>query len=136
MVRSASSKTIFVSLRVGSLSFFQIEKGIRLMLAPRSARARQLSNPVKSQGIRKRPRSPSFYELLKHRRELWHVYECIGKTELKINLIADAASSLGEDGWELNVRSIPTSSAVFPLPVMCSHCQKKFPLVVQNSSHC
>nr|GFD24341.1 hypothetical protein [Tanacetum cinerariifolium] len=24
--------------------------------------------------------------------------------------------------WELNVRSIPTSSAVFPLPVMCSHC--------------
>nr|GEV71873.1 reverse transcriptase domain-containing protein [Tanacetum cinerariifolium] len=38
--------------------------------------------------------------------------------------------------WELNVRSIPTSSAVFPLPVMCSHCQKKFPLVVQNSSHC
>nr|GFB74708.1 hypothetical protein [Tanacetum cinerariifolium] len=29
-------------------------KGIRLMLAPRSARARQLSNPVKSQGIRKR----------------------------------------------------------------------------------
>nr|GEX57340.1 ribonuclease H-like domain-containing protein [Tanacetum cinerariifolium] len=51
------------------------------------------------------------------------------------NLIADAASSLGEDCWELNVRSIPTSSAVFPLPVMCSHCQKKFPLVVQNSSH-
>nr|GFC44439.1 hypothetical protein [Tanacetum cinerariifolium] len=30
------------------------------MLAPRSARARQLSNPVKSQGIRKRPGSPSF----------------------------------------------------------------------------
>nr|GFC07627.1 hypothetical protein [Tanacetum cinerariifolium] len=30
------------------------------MLAPRSARARQLSNPVKSQGIRKRPESPSF----------------------------------------------------------------------------
>nr|GEW40947.1 hypothetical protein [Tanacetum cinerariifolium] len=51
--------------------------------------------------------------------------------------------------WELNVRSIPTSSVVFPLHVMCSHCQnkfplleesfhcqKKFPLVVQNSSHC
>nr|GFB54323.1 retrotransposon protein, putative, unclassified [Tanacetum cinerariifolium] len=65
------------------------------------------------------------------------------------NLIADAGSSLGEDCWELNVRSIPTSSAVFPLPVMCSyfqkkfplleessHCQKKFPLVVQNSFHC
>nr|GFB80882.1 hypothetical protein [Tanacetum cinerariifolium] len=61
----------------------------------------------------------------------------------------DAASSLGEDCWELNVRSIPTSSAVFLLPVMCSHCQKKFPLleesshcqkkfplVMQNSSHC
>nr|GFA18101.1 reverse transcriptase domain-containing protein [Tanacetum cinerariifolium] len=28
-----------------SLSFFQIDKGIKLMLAPRSARARQLSNP-------------------------------------------------------------------------------------------
>nr|GEX96269.1 hypothetical protein [Tanacetum cinerariifolium] len=37
--------------------------------------------------------------------------------------------------WELNVRSIPTSSAVFPLPVMCSHCQKKFPLL-EESSHC
>nr|GEZ96933.1 hypothetical protein [Tanacetum cinerariifolium] len=44
----------------GSLSFFQIDKGIKLMLAPKSARARQLSNPVKSQGIRKRPGSPSF----------------------------------------------------------------------------
>nr|GEZ44802.1 hypothetical protein [Tanacetum cinerariifolium] len=31
----------------------EIDEGIRLMLAPRSARARQLSNPVKSQGIRK-----------------------------------------------------------------------------------
>nr|GFA13590.1 hypothetical protein [Tanacetum cinerariifolium] len=51
------------------------------------------------------------------------------------NLIADAASSLGEDCWELNVRSIPTSSAVFLLPVMCSHCQKKFPLL-EESSHC
>nr|GEV99507.1 hypothetical protein [Tanacetum cinerariifolium] len=64
-------------------------------------------------------------------------------------LPTDAASSLGEDCWELDVRSIPTSSAVFLLPVMCSHCrkkfpmlkesshcQKKFPLVVQNSSHC
>nr|GEU69918.1 hypothetical protein [Tanacetum cinerariifolium] len=51
------------------------------------------------------------------------------------NLIADAASSLGEDCWELNVRSIPTSSIVFPLPVMCSHCQKKFPLL-EESSHC
>nr|GFB70207.1 reverse transcriptase domain-containing protein [Tanacetum cinerariifolium] len=37
--------------------------------------------------------------------------------------------------WELNVRSIPTSSAFFPLPVMCSHCQKKFPLL-EESSHC
>nr|GEV40758.1 hypothetical protein [Tanacetum cinerariifolium] len=51
------------------------------------------------------------------------------------NLIADAASSLGEDCWELNVRSIPTSSAFFPLPVMCSHCQKMFPLL-EESSHC
>nr|GEZ87436.1 hypothetical protein [Tanacetum cinerariifolium] len=51
------------------------------------------------------------------------------------NLIADAASSLEEDCWELNVRSIPTSSAFFPLPVMCSHCQKKFPLL-EESSHC
>nr|GEX41074.1 hypothetical protein [Tanacetum cinerariifolium] len=51
------------------------------------------------------------------------------------NLIADAASSLGEDCWELNVRSIPTSSVVFPLPVMCSHCQKKFPLL-EESFHC
>nr|GEZ38345.1 hypothetical protein [Tanacetum cinerariifolium] len=39
------------------------------------------------------------------------------------------------DCWELNVRSIPTSSVVFPLPVMCSHCQKKFPLL-EESSHC
>nr|GFB80926.1 reverse transcriptase domain-containing protein [Tanacetum cinerariifolium] len=37
--------------------------------------------------------------------------------------------------WELNVRSIPTSSAVFPLLVMCSHFQKKFPLL-EESSHC
>nr|GFC44844.1 hypothetical protein [Tanacetum cinerariifolium] len=43
-----------------------------------------------------------------------------------------AASSLREDCWELNVRSIPTSSAVFPLPVMCSHCQKKFPLLEEK----
>nr|GEW56350.1 hypothetical protein [Tanacetum cinerariifolium] len=45
---------------------------------------------------------------------------------------ADAASSLGEDCWELNVRSIPTSSVVFPLLVMCSHCQKKFPLLEER----
>nr|GFD46940.1 hypothetical protein [Tanacetum cinerariifolium] len=57
IVLSASSRTIFVSLRAGSLGFFQIDNGIRLMLAPRSAKARQLSNPVKSQGIRKRPGS-------------------------------------------------------------------------------
>nr|GEU99683.1 putative reverse transcriptase domain-containing protein [Tanacetum cinerariifolium] len=43
------------------------------------------------------------------------------------NLIVDAASSLGEDCWELNVRSIPTSSAFFPHSVMYSHCQKKVP---------
>nr|GEX44739.1 hypothetical protein [Tanacetum cinerariifolium] len=51
------------------------------------------------------------------------------------HLIADAASSLGEDCWELNVRSIPTSSAVFPLLVMCFHYQKKFPML-EESSHC
>nr|GEX99644.1 hypothetical protein [Tanacetum cinerariifolium] len=39
------------------------------------------------------------------------------------------------DCWELNARSIPTSSAVFPLLVMCFHCQKKFPLL-EESSHC
>nr|GEX44366.1 putative ribonuclease H-like domain-containing protein [Tanacetum cinerariifolium] len=53
----------------------------------------------------------------------------------EINLIADASSSLVEDCWELNVRSIPTFSVVFPLPVMCSYCQKKFPLL-EESSHC
>nr|GFC76575.1 hypothetical protein [Tanacetum cinerariifolium] len=50
MVRSANSKTIFVTFKVGSLSFFQIDNGIRLMLAPRSARAKQLSNSEKSHG--------------------------------------------------------------------------------------
>nr|GFC13085.1 hypothetical protein [Tanacetum cinerariifolium] len=40
-----------------------------------------------------------------------------------------------QDCWELNVRSIPTSSVVFPLPVMYSYCQKKFPLL-EESSHC
>nr|GFB55988.1 hypothetical protein [Tanacetum cinerariifolium] len=60
IVLSASSKTIFVSLTVGSLSFFQIDNGIRLMLAPKSARAKQLSNSEKSQGIRNLPGSPSF----------------------------------------------------------------------------
>nr|GFC51045.1 reverse transcriptase domain-containing protein [Tanacetum cinerariifolium] len=45
---------------VGSLSFFQIDNGIRLMLAPKSARAKQVSNSKKSQRIRNRPGSPSF----------------------------------------------------------------------------
>nr|GEV85354.1 retrovirus-related Pol polyprotein from transposon TNT 1-94 [Tanacetum cinerariifolium] len=51
IVLSASSKTIFVSFKVGSLSFFQIDNGIKLMLAPKSARAKQLSNSHDEQSL-------------------------------------------------------------------------------------
>ncbi|GJY24283.1 hypothetical protein Tco_0397941 [Tanacetum coccineum] len=43
IVRSANSNTIFVSVRPESLSFFQMDKGMRLILAPKSARANSVS---------------------------------------------------------------------------------------------
>nr|GFB01132.1 hypothetical protein [Tanacetum cinerariifolium] len=50
-----------------------IDNGIRLMLAPRSDRVRQLSNPVKSQGIRKRPGSPSFSGIVELELKVIHI---------------------------------------------------------------
>nr|GFB19255.1 integrase, catalytic region, zinc finger, CCHC-type, peptidase aspartic, catalytic [Tanacetum cinerariifolium] len=58
---SASSRVIRVGVSSGSESFFQIDKAIRLMLVPRSAKAWKISIPEKSQGIRNLPRSPSFF---------------------------------------------------------------------------
>nr|GEW61073.1 reverse transcriptase domain-containing protein [Tanacetum cinerariifolium] len=58
LLSAESEDTIFDP---GSLSFFQIDNDIRLMLAPKSARAKQLSNSEKSQGIKNRPGSPSFF---------------------------------------------------------------------------
>nr|GEV46633.1 hypothetical protein [Tanacetum cinerariifolium] len=57
---SVSSRVIRVGVSSGSESFFQIDKGMGLMLAPKSARAWQPSIPGKSQGMRNLPGSLSF----------------------------------------------------------------------------
>nr|GFC94328.1 hypothetical protein [Tanacetum cinerariifolium] len=59
---SSSSRVIRVGVSSGSESFFQIDKGMRLMLAPKSARAWHTSIPRKSQGIRNLPGFPRFSE--------------------------------------------------------------------------
>ncbi|GKD06375.1 hypothetical protein Tco_1181349 [Tanacetum coccineum] len=56
---SANLTLILVGLRVSRDSFAYKEYGIRLMLAPRSAKALQ-ENVLKLHGIRKLPGSPSF----------------------------------------------------------------------------
>ncbi|GJX38746.1 hypothetical protein Tco_0252049 [Tanacetum coccineum] len=58
--RSANSSIILVLVSPWRLSFSKTESGIRLMLAPRSARAKHSSNSGKSHGIRNLPGSPNF----------------------------------------------------------------------------
>nr|GEZ80687.1 hypothetical protein [Tanacetum cinerariifolium] len=58
--RSASSRIICVGVSSGKESFLQIERGIKLMLALRSARAKHSSNSGKSHGMRNLPGSPNF----------------------------------------------------------------------------
>ncbi|GJR23393.1 hypothetical protein Tco_0971920 [Tanacetum coccineum] len=53
-------KVIRVGVSSGRESFFQMERGIRFMLAPRSAKAWHTSIPGKSHRIRILPGSPSF----------------------------------------------------------------------------
>ncbi|GJZ76480.1 hypothetical protein Tco_0641152 [Tanacetum coccineum] len=50
IVRSASSSIIRVLVKAGRLSSFQMERGIRLMLAPRSAKAKHSFISGKSHG--------------------------------------------------------------------------------------
>nr|GFB41619.1 reverse transcriptase domain-containing protein [Tanacetum cinerariifolium] len=61
IARLASSRVIRVEISSGKPNFFQTESGIKLMLAPKSARALHLSS-LKPHGIRNFPRSPSFSE--------------------------------------------------------------------------
>ncbi|GJQ98871.1 reverse transcriptase domain-containing protein [Tanacetum coccineum] len=58
--RFASSSVMQVGVSLGRDRSFQTEYGIRLMLAPRSAKALHVLNPENSHGIRNRPGSPSF----------------------------------------------------------------------------
>nr|GFC32122.1 hypothetical protein [Tanacetum cinerariifolium] len=58
--QSASSRIICVEVSSGKESFFKIERGIKLILAPRSARAKHASNSRKSHGMRNLPGSPNF----------------------------------------------------------------------------
>ncbi|GKB18947.1 hypothetical protein Tco_0852870 [Tanacetum coccineum] len=58
--QSANLTLILVGLRVLRDSFTYKEYGIRLVLAPRSAKALQEEVLLKLHGIRKLPRSPSF----------------------------------------------------------------------------
>nr|GFB83598.1 hypothetical protein [Tanacetum cinerariifolium] len=50
--RSTSSRIICVKVSSGKESFLQIERGIKLMLAPKSAMAKHSSNSRKSHGMR------------------------------------------------------------------------------------
>ncbi|GJY23374.1 hypothetical protein Tco_0397032 [Tanacetum coccineum] len=59
--RSANSSVMQVGVSSGRERFFQTEYGIRLMLAPRSAKALHVLIPENSQGMRNRPGSPSFF---------------------------------------------------------------------------
>ncbi|GJV92258.1 hypothetical protein Tco_1540071 [Tanacetum coccineum] len=59
--RSASSSVMQVGVSSGRERSFQTEYGIRLMLAPRSAKALHVLIPENSHGIRNRPGSPSFF---------------------------------------------------------------------------
>nr|GEX72051.1 hypothetical protein [Tanacetum cinerariifolium] len=76
--------------------------------------------------------NPKIHDVIKKRCMLAIFHDMVEKT---MEVFMDDFSVFGNSCWELNVRSIPTSSAVFPLPVMRSHCQKKFPLL-EESSHC
>nr|GEZ15182.1 hypothetical protein [Tanacetum cinerariifolium] len=58
--RSASSRIIYVEVSSGKEIFLQIERGIKLMLAPRSARAKNSSNCGKLHRMRNLPGSPNF----------------------------------------------------------------------------
>ncbi|GJX49347.1 hypothetical protein Tco_0276192 [Tanacetum coccineum] len=58
---SASSSVMQVGVSSGRERSFQMEYGIRLMLAPRSAKALHVLIPENSHGIRNRPGSPSFF---------------------------------------------------------------------------
>ncbi|GKD76394.1 hypothetical protein Tco_1339015, partial [Tanacetum coccineum] len=60
IVRSASSSIIRVLVKARRFSSHQIERGIRLMLAPRSTKAKHSFISGKSHGIRNLPWSPSF----------------------------------------------------------------------------
>ncbi|GJW06923.1 hypothetical protein Tco_1569346 [Tanacetum coccineum] len=55
--RSASSRIIYVGVSSGSESFFHMERGIKLMLAPRSTKAKHSSNSRKSHRMRNLPGS-------------------------------------------------------------------------------
>nr|GFA54943.1 hypothetical protein [Tanacetum cinerariifolium] len=59
IARLASSRVMRVKISSGKPSFFQTESGIKLMLAPKSARALHLSS-LKPHGMRNFPWSPSF----------------------------------------------------------------------------
>ncbi|GKF87857.1 hypothetical protein Tco_0258734, partial [Tanacetum coccineum] len=59
--RSASSSIMQVGVSSGRERSSQTEYGIRLMLAPRSAKALHVLIPENSHGIRNRPWSPSFF---------------------------------------------------------------------------
>nr|GFD00933.1 hypothetical protein [Tanacetum cinerariifolium] len=59
IARLASSRVIRVKISSRKPNFFQIESGIKLMLAPKSARALHLSS-LKPHGMRNFPESPSF----------------------------------------------------------------------------
>ncbi|GJT47049.1 hypothetical protein Tco_0955764 [Tanacetum coccineum] len=58
--RSASSRIIYVGVSSGSESFFHMERGIKLMLAQRSAKAKHSTISGKLHGMRSLPGSPSF----------------------------------------------------------------------------
>nr|GEW31609.1 hypothetical protein [Tanacetum cinerariifolium] len=58
--RSTSFSVIHVGVKSGRESLFHKEKCIRLMLAPRSAKAKHSAFPGKSHGIKNLPGSPSF----------------------------------------------------------------------------
>nr|GEZ40707.1 hypothetical protein [Tanacetum cinerariifolium] len=58
--RSASLRIICVGVSSVKESVLQIERGIKLMLIPRSARAKQTSNSGKSHGMRNLPGSSNF----------------------------------------------------------------------------
>ncbi|GJX59512.1 hypothetical protein Tco_0290902 [Tanacetum coccineum] len=59
IARLASSRVMRVEISSGKPNFFHTESGIKLMLAPRSARALHLSS-LKPHGMRNFPGSPSF----------------------------------------------------------------------------